>query len=126
MPPFACGSKNVAVSEQMTMSHSLTKYWPPPAHMPWIAQTTGFHTLFARGPRYTPGSSWVQMLSSPHHLPDLMSMPVQNARSPFAWMIATWMSSVVRTILHTSTISSVIVRVNELSWSGRLSVIVAT
>ena len=44
IPTLAWGSKKAASSEQMMMSASLMKYCPPPAHIPWTAATTGFHT----------------------------------------------------------------------------------
>ena len=83
-PRDACGSKKVASSEQMMMSDSFTKYWPPPAHMPCTAATTGFQHLCAFGPSRNPGSAWFQMLRWYHQTPSVTSMPVQNARSPSA------------------------------------------
>ena len=44
IPTLACGSKNTASSAQMMMSDSFKKYCAPPAHSPWTAVTTGFHT----------------------------------------------------------------------------------
>ena len=108
------------------MSDSFTKYWPPPAHMPCTAATTGFQHLCAFGPTRNPGSAWFQMLRWYHHTPSVTSMPVQKARSPSARSTTAWMSSVSRTVRHTSTTSAAIVSLNELRVSGRFSVTVAT
>ena len=40
--------------------------------------------------------------------PSFMSTPVQNALSPLAWTMATWMSSVSRTVCQAQVRSSAI------------------
>ena len=125
--PLACGSKKVASSPAITMSHSLTMYWPPPAHMPCTAQTTGFHTLLrprARGTR--PDRRGSRCCRRATRRPALTSRPVQNARSPLARSTATWMSSVSRTVTQARWSSSHMVRSKAFIRSGRFSVIVAT
>src|SRR5690606_12837206 len=93
--------------------------------MPCTAAITGFHTLLARGDRARPGSSSFQMFSG-RSRPSPTSMPVQNALSPAARRTATWMSSSRRTRAQISGNSASIRRLNALSASGRLSVMVAT
>ena len=43
-PIDTCGSRNVAFADAITMSASATKCSPPPAHTPFTAAITGFHT----------------------------------------------------------------------------------
>ena len=62
-PALTWESKNVASSEQMTMSASLTKYSAPAVHIPCTAHTTGFHIFCHFGLSSSPGSSWFQTLS---------------------------------------------------------------
>ena len=125
MPYVTCGSKNVASSEQITMSDSLSQYIAPPAHMPCTAVMTGFHTCCCFGLRPAPGSSWFQMFGGKARR-SLTSRPVQKARSPAARSTTAWTSSSSRIVPHTSTNSSIICWLKAFITSGRLMVIVAT
>ena len=128
-PVDACGSKNVASSEQMTMSASLTKYCPPPAHMPCTAATTGFHTCGGTSaPSMTPGSKLFQTLRwyEPRR-PRVTSTPVQNARSPFGLQHdGVDVVGVAHDAPTPTMISAAIASLNEFNASGRSRVIVAT
>ena len=128
IPTLACGSKNTASSEQMTMSDSLTKYWAPPAQSPCTAQTTGFQTLWwSFGLSETPGSKLFQAFSFMNHGSGfLMSVPVPKARSPLACSTTQWMSSVSRTVSQAHVMSAAMASLKELRLSGRFRVMVAT
>ncbi len=88
--------------------------------------TTGFQHRCDFGPSQNPGSIWFQMLRWYHHTPSVTSMPVQKARSPADRSTTAWISSVSRTMPHTSTTSAAMVSEKELRRSGRFSVMVAT
>ena len=102
MPTLAWGSKNAASSEQITMSASLMKYWPPPAHRPCTATTSGFQHRWCELRRQRhPGSKLFHTFAFMKQAPrPSTSTPVEKARSPLACSTATWISSVSRTVSH--------------------------
>src|SRR5580704_10293984 len=112
----------------MMMSDSFKKYWAPPAHSPCTAVTTGFQTRCLNlGASAIPGSKLFQTLERVNQSPPaLTSMPVENARSPFAWSRAQWMSSVSRMVSQAQDMSIAMASLKEFRLSGRLSVMVAT
>ncbi len=123
-PTDTCGSKNCASDAASTMSASATQWNAPPAHKPFTAVMTGFHTPCCHDVKCRSQAStdaWYRCMPMPSVAISATSTPVWNARpSPVCTITRTAGSE--SSSVHASASSSRMRLFIALSCSGRLKI----